>query len=62
MCSTKFSRVITTTKIYTATNSIRIAAYTVAKSKSTSWGAARWLTGVTDHITGDDWHDWHADQ
>ncbi len=34
----------------------------MAKSKFTSWGAARWSTWITDHITGDDRHDWHADQ
>ncbi len=32
----------------------------VVKSKSTSWNAARWSIGVTDHVTGDDRYDQHA--
>ena len=34
----------------------------VAKSKSTSWGVARWSIWTTDHITGSDRHDRYADQ
>ena len=34
----------------------------VARSKSVSWGAARWLTWATDHVTKSDRHNWHADQ
>ena len=34
----------------------------MAKSKSISWGTARWLTWVTDHVIGSDWYDQHADQ
>jgi len=34
----------------------------VTKSKSVSWGVARWSTGLTDHITGSDQYNRHADQ
>ena len=34
----------------------------VVKSKSISWDAARWSIWVTDHVTGSDRYDQHANQ
>ncbi len=31
----------------------------MAKSKPINWDAARWSTGVTDHVTRSDRHDWY---